>query len=223
MTFILVILTVAIILVVELVKGSKKKQLRVVPKIIADHPTTFEVFDRYFHTGHMWAMVSSSRKVTVGIDDFSAQMIGDVGKADLPQSGQTIHQGEPFAVLHHGIRTLTQVAPISGRISEVNRKVQHNPGVLNGSPLDLGWIAKIVPTNLEADLRNLLKGVAAEGWRESVRNRLIQLAAPKVGTLMQDGGQIVRNLGDHFSDDEWTHIVEEFFPRVQVSQPQKKQ
>lgn len=223
MTFLLVILTISVILVIELVRKSRKNESLASADLVTEHPTSFEVIDRYYHAGHSWAMVSGSRQVIVGIDDFSARMIGTVECVDLPASGQAVRQGEPFAVLHHGLRKLAQVAPISGTVAEVNKKIKHNPGLLNESPLESGWIAKIVPTNLEIDLRNLLKGFAADGWREKVREQLIRLTAPKIGVVLQDGGQLVSNLGDHLSDDEWNRLVQQFFPIISSSQVKKDQ
>lgn len=222
MTFILVILTVAIILVIEFARRSKKTQVSRTIELVDNHPGSYEIIDRYYHPGHGWATVSSSHRVTIGIDDFSTQMIGDIDRAELPETGQTLHQGEPFVVLHRGARALIQVSPVSGHVVEVNKKVRHNPGLLKGSPLESGWIARIVPTSLEKDLRNLLKGLVADGWRESVRARLVQLTAPSVGTLLQDGGEIIHNLGDRLSDEDWDRLVQEFFPTVSPNQIQKQ-
>ncbi len=222
MTFILVILTAAIIVSVELVGRSRKRQRHEIPDLITEHPTSFEVFDRYFHPGHTWAMVSGSPNVVVGVDDFSSRMIGDVSKIDLPVVGQTIHQGESLALLFHGSRNLVQVSPISGKVVDVNKKLRRNPELLNDSPLERGWIAKLLPTSLETDLRNLLKGIVADGWRDAVRTQLIQLFSPKIGTVLQDGGQLVQNLGDYFSDEEWNRLVQQFFPIVLPNQNQNR-
>jgi len=220
MTFVLVILTAAIILAVELSRKSRKTNTVSTAELIDQHPYSYEIIDRYYHPGHTWATVSSTHKVTIGVDDFTTQMIGEVDRAELPEQGQTIHQGEPFAVLHRQGRSITEVAPVSGRVIDVNRRLKHHPGALADSPFGSGWIAKIIPTNLEKDLRNLLKGTVAEGWRETVRMQLIQRMAPNVGTVMQDGGQIVPNLADHLTEEEWNYLVKEFFPIVLSSHTQ---
>jgi glycine cleavage system H lipoate-binding protein len=218
MTFILVILTVAIILSVEVLRKSRKSQRHESPELVTEHPTSFEVFDRYFHPGHTWAMVSGSRNVIVGIDDFSSRIIGAVERIELPSVGRTVRQGEPLTFLRHGTRNLAQVAPISGKVVDVNGRLAHHPELLNESPLERGWIAKIVPTSFETDLRNLLKGVVADGWRDAVRLQLVQLFSPKIGIVIQDGGQLVQNFGDHLSDDEWNRLVQQFFPTVLPNQ-----
>lgn len=212
MTFILVTVTVLIIFSLELVRRSHVRQTGLHPELIDEHPGSVEVIDRFFHPGHMWVTVSNKRKVEVGIDDFSAHMIGLVQSVDLPHTGQTLQQGEVIAVLRHGIRGLPQVAPVSGRVLAVNKRLHRNPRLLNNSPLEGGWIARIVPANLEQDLRNLMKGPAADAWREAVRARLVRLTSPSGAVLLQDGGQLARNFGERFTDDEWNYLIREFFP-----------
>ncbi len=216
MTFILAILTSAVILSLELIRRSQMKSKLANPKLVAEHPASYDLFDRYFHPGHTWAMISGSHSVTVGIDDFSSRVIGNLSKIELPTIGQRIHQGDPFALLYHGSRNLVQVSPISGKIVEVNKKLKRNLGLINDSPLEHGWIVKVLPTSLETDLRNLLKGIVADGWQDAVRTQLIQLFSPRIGTVVQDGGQLVQSLGDHLSDDEWNSLVRHFFPLISL-------
>jgi len=219
MSFVLVILTVGIILLVEFLHASRKKHPSDSQEMVTEHPTSFDVFDRYFHPGHTWAMVSSSRDVVVGIDDFSSRVVGTVASIDLPVVGQSILQGEPLTFLHHGTRHLLQVAPVSGRVVDVNKRLKRHPELISESPFEHGWIAKVYPTNLDTDLRNLLKGFVADGWRDAIRSQLIQLFSSKIGIVLQDGGQLIQNLGDQFSDDEWNQLVQQFFPIVHQMKP----
>lgn len=46
--------------------------------------------------------------------------------------------------------------PISGEVFEVNEKLAESPELINKDPYGEGWIAKIRPTNLKADLKNLM-------------------------------------------------------------------
>lgn len=218
MTFLLVILTLIVAVIFELMRRSRKKHASKNHELVTEYPTVFDAFDRYFHPGHTWVLISDQRSMKVGVDDFSVRIIGQVGKIELPEIGQIVRQGDSLAVLQHGSRRLAQVAPISGRIVDVNRKLRRRPELVNASPLERGWLAKILPTNLEADLRNLLKGFAADGWRDSVRAQLIRLFSPSFGTVIQDGGQIVEDFGVHLSDEEWNRIVQQFFTTLLSNQ-----
>ncbi len=223
MTFILVIVTVLIILSFELVRRSRWVRRERDAAVRQERPLSAEVVDRYFHPAHSWARVETGVKsVTVGADDFAVRLVGTITGVDLPAVGQTVRQGERMVALRHGNRVLAQPAPISGTVLEVNEKLMRKPGIVAESPLDHGWVAKILPTNLSADLRNLLGGSTADAWRGAVRSLLIEFFSPKFGTVLQDGGQLAENIGDQLSDGEWKRLVEQFFPFDVQQQPQIK-
>jgi len=47
-------------------------------------------------------------------------------------------------------------SPVSGEVVEVNQKLVDSPELVNNSPYGEGWIAVIKPSNLEAELKNLM-------------------------------------------------------------------
>ena len=220
MTFILVTLTLALIIGVEWYRSSKRKLEDRPSEMITEHPNLADVFERYFHPGHTWALITGARSIKVGSDDFSSRVVGSLTAVDLPRVGQKVHQGEPIARLHHGNRVLLQLSPVTGRILQVNTALSAHPTILNDSPFELGWIARVKPEKLELDLRNLLKGVVAERWHEAVRYEIVQFFSPNVGAALQDGGELVPDLGDHCTDKEWENFVQKFFPKVTTQQIQ---
>jgi glycine cleavage system H protein len=211
MTFVLVLFTAAIILMFELKKNSRHSRVEVAKSADSRRHASIEITERFFHPGHTWATITTTGDVMIGADDFSGRVIGKLTSVEMPHVNQSVQQGEPIAILHHGRRSLVQVAPLSGRVTEVNRKLYSKPQLLNDSPLERGWIAKIVPTNLTMDVHNLFKGVAADGWREAVTMQLIQRFSPQIGPVLQDGGQLVSDLSDRLSDEEWERVVQQFF------------
>ena len=56
-------------------------------------------------------------------------------------------------------------SPISGRIEEVNHRLQDEPELLNNDPYGEGWIIKISPTNKE-DIEDLMDAAAYEKFVE---------------------------------------------------------
>lgn len=221
MTFILVLLTVAIFVVLELIKNSKKQTVTSPRRVTVPFPIATQVIERYFHPGHSWALVGNSDVVTVGVDDFVQRVIGELDEIQLPPLGKSIRQGEPFITLRRGKRTLVQVTPLSGVIVGVNEKLTSNPKLINNSVYDRGWVGKLQPTNLQTELRNLLKGVFADRWQESVREQLIQWFSPKVGVVFQDGGHMVQNIGDLLGEEDWERLTKEFFYSVSPSNQTK--
>jgi glycine cleavage system H protein len=59
------------------------------------------------------------------------------------------------------------VAPISGTIEQVNSRLQSEPEILNEDPYAKGWLLMIKPTNLEAELSNLMSFRKAVEWHKS--------------------------------------------------------
>ena len=118
-----------------------------------------------------------------------------------------------MAIVKHGDKSLSTVAPISGTILEVNTHLKDNPSIINNSPFEKGWIVRIAPRDLTLELRNLFKGVIADRWQEAVRAHLVHWLSPHTGLVMQDGGEIVDNVSDLISDQEWHLLVDEFFPK----------
>ena len=213
MVIALFILMVVILLTAEYFSLTKKISKISEPAPDRRLPIATEVIERYFHPGHSWVLVRPfAEEIIVGVDDFSQRFIGAIDSIQLPQAGSTIRQGEPMVTMKRGIKTLSQVAPISGVISEVNNRVTATPSIINDSPLEKGWLLKIAPRELTVELRNLLHGVAADRWQDGARSHLIQWFSPKVGLAMQDGGRLVDNISSQVSDEEWPTLVEEFFP-----------
>ena len=212
MVIALFILMVAVFLIAEYFFFSKKISPKSEAAPIFHHPVTTSRIERYFHPGHSWVLVHSSEPVVVGITDFSQRFIGRLDGIELPREGSFLRQGEAMVTLKHGDKVLTQVAPVSGVVVEVNNHLTSHPATVNDSPLEKGWIAKIAPRDLTLELRNLLRGVIADRWQESVRTLLVHWFSPQLGTVMQDGGGIVDNVSDLVDRTEWRSLVNDFFP-----------
>jgi glycine cleavage system H protein len=211
MVIALFILMVVILLTAEYFSLSKKISART--EIISDVrlPISTEKIERYFHRGHSWVLVQSSKEVVAGVDDFSQRFIGKLGDIDLPQAGSVIRQGEIMVTMKHGDKSLPTVAPVSGTILEVNTRLKETPSIINNSPFEKGWIVKIAPKDLTIELRSLFKGITADRWQEAVRAHLLHWFSPRLGTVMQDGGEIVDNVSDLTNSEEWRILVDEFF------------
>jgi glycine cleavage system H protein len=212
MVIALFILMVVILLTAEYFSLSKKISVNAEINSNVRLPISTEIIERYFHRGHSWVLVQSSKEVIAGVDDFSQRFIGKLGNIELPQAGSVVRQGEIIATMKHGDKSLPTVAPVSGTILEVNTRLKETPSMINDSPLEKGWIVKMAPQDLTIELRNLFKGVTADRWQEAVRAHLIHWFSPRLGTVMQDGGEIVDNVSELTNSEEWRILVNEFFP-----------
>ena len=57
--------------------------------------------------------------------------------------------------------------PVSGTIEEVNDEVQSKPETLNEDPYEKGWLIVVKPSNLQAELANLMDFNAAVEWHKA--------------------------------------------------------
>lgn len=212
MVFLLVIITIALFLIAEIIMRSRSRVVPLSSISLDVAPDIPQILERYYHPGHSWALVEGKPTVTVGIDDFAQRFVGHLDGVNLPALGAMIRQGDPLISIHHGDKELTLVAPVSGVVEGINESLDRNPGLINSAPLDKGWIARVRPLNLSLDLRNLLRGAVADRWREAVRIQFIHHFSPRLGTVLQDGGEYIENISDRLSHDDWQKLAHEFFP-----------
>lgn len=80
---------------------------------------------------------------TVGISEEASDKLGDIYFIELPKVGKEFKKGEEIAVIE-SIKTASDVyCPVSGKVIEINSKLDSNPELVSKSPLDEGWLFKI--------------------------------------------------------------------------------
>lgn len=118
----------------------------------------------YYHKEHCWARVENNF-VVVGVTDFTQKMAGTIKRIATLEEEDEVRQDKPLGTISSGKWAGKLYAPVSGEITEVNEDVEDNPKLCNDDPYDKGWIIKISPSNLDADLSKLMKiGAEFEIW-----------------------------------------------------------
>jgi glycine cleavage system H protein len=112
--------------------------------------------DLYYHKEHFWAKVEGNM-VTVGTTDFAQKLAGDIVFVELPSKGKSVEQGKPCGSMESGKWVGRIYAPVSGKVESSNEALEDSPELINESPYEKGWIFKMSPTNLDADLKNLMR------------------------------------------------------------------
>ncbi|UCD13296.1 MAG: glycine cleavage system protein GcvH [Thermoplasmatales archaeon] len=110
----------------------------------------------YYHKEHCWAGVENNL-VVVGITDFSQKMAGTIKRIVTLEEEDEVKQDKPFGTMSSGKWTGKLYAPVSGEITEVNEDIEDDPKLCNEDPYGKGWLIKISPGNLDADLSKLMK------------------------------------------------------------------
>ena len=91
----------------------------------------------------------------VGISDFAAEALGTIIYVELPEVGDEVTKGEPFAAVESGKASVELPAPISGKILKVNEDLEDTPDLINQDTFAKGWIVVISVAN-SSDLNGLM-------------------------------------------------------------------
>jgi glycine cleavage system H protein len=107
-----------------------------------------------YHKDHTWVRVSG-KKATIGITDYAQESLGDIVYIDLPEIDTELEANTEFGEIESTKTTSTLIAPISGRILEVNDELSESPEIINEDPYGKGWIA-IVEIADNSELEDLM-------------------------------------------------------------------
>ncbi len=130
----------------------------------------FLVTDLYYSVeDNTWVRVNDDGTVTVGMTDVAQSLAGPILHARSKKPGTARKKGRPIGTVESGKWVGPVKSPVSGEIIEVNEELESDAQMLNRSPYYKGWIVKMKPDNLEADLADLVTGEAAvEAYRAKI-------------------------------------------------------
>jgi len=221
MTVIMVLLTFAIFLSIDYVRGHKQlarqpearptrrpSVSQVVPAFVAG----FEVPENVrYHAGHTWALAESRELVRVGMDDFASKLVGKIESIALPQRGRWVRQGQKLWTIFRDGKSVDMVSPIEGTITDVNEAVARNPELARKDPYGEGWLVTVQAPDSKLNFRNLLSGTLARLWTEDSALRLRSRMPALAGAVAQDGGVAVDDLTALMPHEDWATVAKEFF------------
>ena len=225
MTVLLVILTFAVLLLIDHYYTRKRLILRVEQAITPPQREVvmparlqpslvggFQVPENLrYHPGHTWALNESPTLVRVGLDDFAAKLAGKIECLTLPQRGQWVRQGQKIWALHRNGSAVDMVSPIEGSVAEINETVLQNPELALRDPYGEGWVVTVQSPDAKTNFRNLLGGALARWWTEESASRLQRMMPAAMGALAQDGGVAMSDLTSHMPCQDWVKVTREFF------------
>jgi CheY-like chemotaxis protein/glycine cleavage system H lipoate-binding protein len=113
-----------------------------------------EEYHSFFH--HTYARIMPDKKVFFGIEPTLFASFGKVLSVETSKIGDRLSQGIPFATITNAdMKVFNLRAPLSGRVLKVNQQAIENTNLIQGDPLDKGWLIEIDPVNLEEEIENL--------------------------------------------------------------------
>jgi CheY-like chemotaxis protein len=132
----------------------------------------------FLSAGHAWARIEASGRVRVGLDDFASKALGKIERVEIPARETSVRRGAPLVTVHRGGATVRFLAPVSGRITEVNAALAKGPDWLSESPYDGGWVCVLDASDLAGDLASLRIGKPVVEWYQAEILRLREMGGP---------------------------------------------
>ena len=104
---------------------------------------------------HEWIRVEGS-EAFVGITDYAQSELGDIVFVELPNTDDEFEKNDVFGTIE-AVKTLADLfLPVSGKIVEVNEKIENEPELINSDPYNDGWLIKMSISNPD-ELNEILK------------------------------------------------------------------
>lgn len=90
---------------------------------------------------HEWLKVEGNT-ATFGITDYAQNMLGGIVYVELPEEDDELEKGENFAVIESVKAATDIIAPVDGRVLEVNEDLDDSPENMNEDAFG-AWMVKI--------------------------------------------------------------------------------
>ena len=91
---------------------------------------------------HEWVRIEGNIAYA-GITDFAQHELGDIVYIEIDTLGKEVTKEDQFGTVE-AVKTVSDLLmPISGRIAELNKKLDTNPELVYTDPYGEGWMVKI--------------------------------------------------------------------------------
>ena len=98
--------------------------------------------DLLYHPEHDWARIQGDEAV-LGITWFAQDSLGELVHYEPPTEGDTIARDTAYGEVESVKAVSDVIAPLSGEVLEVNKKVVDEPETVNADPYGDGWLIRI--------------------------------------------------------------------------------
>jgi glycine cleavage system H protein len=95
-----------------------------------------------YHPEHDWARVEGD-EATLGITWFAQDALGELVHFEPPEEGSEVTKDSSYGEVESVKAVSEVIAPLSGEVVEVNRKVVEEPEIVNDDPYGDGWLVRI--------------------------------------------------------------------------------
>jgi len=166
--------------------------------------------EAYFHDGHTWARIESGGLIRVGMDDFSARLLGKANAFDLPLMGKEFSQGKVGWGLKRDSNLADVLSPVDGVIVEVNAKLRDKPMMANQEPYREGWLFAVRNQDTKGAFKKLMDDAASMDWMAAEVGKLEAMIESVAGPLAADGGYLTEDIYGNLPALGWKTLTRAF-------------
>ena len=115
---------------------------------------------------HEWVSIEDNI-ATMGITDYAQGALGDVTYVELPEEETEVDQFEQLVCVESVKAASDIYAPMGGKVTGVNRKLEDTPSLINKDCYGKGWIARIEVRDMD-ESTNLMSAEEYRNYLESL-------------------------------------------------------
>ena len=106
--------------------------------------------DLKYVKSHEWIIKEAEGMVVIGITDYAQDALGDLVFVNLPEIGDEISLGNPFADVE-SVKAVSEIfSPVTGYVAEINEELLDSPELINEDPYE-AWFIKVERISEEED------------------------------------------------------------------------
>ena len=95
-----------------------------------------------YSKSHEWVNVIDDTTATVGLTDYAQSELGELVFVNLPEEGDDVEAGTPFADVE-SVKAVSDVySPVTGTVAEINEELLDAPGNINEEPYE-AWMIRV--------------------------------------------------------------------------------
>lgn len=91
---------------------------------------------------HEWVEKTGADSAKIGLTDYAQEQLGDLVFVNLPEAGDEVAQGEPFADVE-SVKAVSDIyCPVTGTVKAVNEELLDAPENINKDPYE-AWLIEV--------------------------------------------------------------------------------
>lgn len=107
--------------------------------------------DRLYSESHEWVLFENDTTALIGVTDFAQSELGDLVFVNLPQVGDAVTAGTPFADVE-SVKAVSDVyCPVTGTVAAINEELLSAPERINQSAYD-AWFIRVTGVTAKSAL-----------------------------------------------------------------------